>query len=109
MRWPARLRLRLRSLFLKGRVEQEPDEELRYQPFDQAAFNLIVRTRQEEPSPFPRLTGAIREVRPGLLVQGQTTMVERIDRLPLASRQRSSAWLARGAASVNPIEVLRTE
>jgi predicted permease len=71
-----------------------------YVPFDQAAFLLIVRTRQEEGTLFPRLTAAIREVRPGLLVHGQTTMVERIDRLPLASLQRSSAWLARGFAAL---------
>jgi predicted permease len=69
-----------------------------YVPFDQAAFNLIVRTRHEEGALVPRLIGTIREVRPGLLVHGHTTMVERIDQLPLASLQRSSAWLARGFA-----------
>jgi predicted permease len=71
-----------------------------YVPFDQPTFDLIVRTRHEEGTLFPRLAGAIREVRPGLLVHGQTTMVERIDRLPLASLQRSSAWLARSFAAL---------
>jgi predicted permease len=71
-----------------------------YVPFDQPGFGLIVRARQVDDTLFPRLAAAIRDVRPGLIVFGETTMVERIHRLPLATLQRSSAWLARGFAAV---------
>jgi hypothetical protein len=71
-----------------------------YVPFDQPAFGLIVRARQDDDTLFPRLSAAIRDVRPGLIVFGETTMVERIHRLPLATLQRSSAWLARGFAAL---------
>jgi predicted permease len=71
-----------------------------YVPFDQAGFALLVRTTQDERALFPPLTAAIQEVRPGLVVYGHTTMTERIERLPSASLQRSSAWLAGGFAAI---------
>jgi predicted permease len=71
-----------------------------YVPFDQTSFGLIVRTQGDERPLLPLLTAAIREVRPGLLVHGQTTMVERIDQLPSASLKHSSAWLAGGFAAI---------
>jgi macrolide transport system ATP-binding/permease protein len=71
-----------------------------YVPFDQPGFGLIVRARPDDDTLFPRLSAAIREVRPGLIVFGEITMVDRIHRLPLATLQRSSAWLARAFAAL---------
>jgi len=71
-----------------------------YLPFDQSGFALVVRVSGQDPELVPSLARAIREVRPGLLIDGQTTMAERIDQQPSASRHRSSAWLAGGFAAV---------
>jgi predicted permease len=71
-----------------------------YVPFDQVGFGLVVRTSQAEQSLFPSLVAAIREVRPGLLVQGETTMTERMNRLPSASLHRASAWLVGSFAAM---------
>ena len=64
-----------------------------YIPFDQIGFGLVVRTSQAEQSIFPSLVSAIRQVRPGLVVEGETTMTERMNRLPSASLHRATAWL----------------
>jgi macrolide transport system ATP-binding/permease protein len=69
-----------------------------YVPFDHTSFALVIRTKDR--SLFPRAAAAIREVRPGLLVEGPTTMIERIDSLPSASLRRTSAWLAGGFATI---------
>ena len=50
-------------------------------------------TSQAEQSIFPSLVSAIRQVRPGLVVEGETTMTERMNRLPSASLHRATAWL----------------
>jgi macrolide transport system ATP-binding/permease protein len=71
-----------------------------YVPFDQSSFGLVVRASGQERALFQSLARAIREVRPGLLIDGQTTMAERIDQQPSASLHRSSAWLAGGFAAV---------
>ncbi len=71
-----------------------------YVPFDQPGFGLVVRTSGEERALFPSLAGAIRQVRPGVVIQGPTTMTERIDQQPSASLHRSSAWMAGGFATI---------
>lgn len=71
-----------------------------YVPFDQPGFGLVVRASGDERALFPSLARAIRDVQPGLLIQGPTSMTERIDRQPSASLHRSSAWLAGGFAAV---------
>jgi predicted permease len=71
-----------------------------YVPFDQSGFGLVVRTAGDAGDAFPTLAAAIREVRPGLLVHGQTTMESRLDQLPSARRQRSSAGLAAAFAAI---------
>jgi macrolide transport system ATP-binding/permease protein len=64
-----------------------------YIPFDQIGFGLVVRTSQAEQSIFPSLVSAIRQVRPGLVVQGESTMTERVNRLPSATLHRATAWM----------------
>src|SRR6185503_12776077 len=71
-----------------------------YVPFDLASFGLVVRAGGEEDALFRSVSRAAREVRPGLLIDGQTTMTERIDTMPAASLHRSSAWMAGGFAAI---------
>jgi len=71
-----------------------------YVPFDQSAFTLIVRSAQAEHTVFPSVVAAVHAVQPGLLVHGQTTMSEQMERLPSTSLNRSSAWLVGGFASI---------
>jgi predicted permease len=71
-----------------------------YVPFDLASFGLVVRASGEEDALFRSVSRAAREVRPGLLIDGQTTMTERIDTMPAASLHRSSAWMAGGFAAI---------
>ena len=71
-----------------------------YVPFDQFAFTLLVRTAQAEHAVLPSVVDAVHEVQRGLLVDGQTTMTEQMNRLPSTSLNRSSAWLVGGFACV---------
>jgi macrolide transport system ATP-binding/permease protein len=71
-----------------------------YVPFDQADFGLVVRTSQTEQSLLPLLAPVIHQVRPGLLVFGETSMTDRVNRLPSTSLRRSSAWLVGGFAAM---------
>jgi predicted permease len=71
-----------------------------YVPFDQTGFALVIRTRQDERALVQLLVAAVREIRPDALVEGVTTMTERMNRLPSTSLQRSSAWLAGGFAAM---------
>jgi predicted permease len=71
-----------------------------YVPFDQSGFGLVVRAAGDEGALFQSVPRAIREVRPGLVIQGPTTMTERIDKQPSASLRRSSAWMAGGFATI---------
>ena len=71
-----------------------------YVPFDQVGFGFVVRTSEAEESLFPSLVAAIREVRPGLLVQGETSMTERMNRLASASLHRATAWLVGSFAAM---------
>src|SRR3954447_3541087 len=70
-----------------------------YVPFDEAAFNIVIRSSQGEASLFPSIIAAIREIQPDALVGEPTTMPERINGLPSTSLHRSSAWLV-GAFAV---------
>jgi predicted permease len=85
---------------LKDGPLETPPLPAAYVPFDQSSFGLVVRASGRERALFQSLARAIREVRPGLLIDGQTTMAERIDQQPSASLHRSSAWLAGGFAAV---------
>jgi predicted permease len=71
-----------------------------YVPFDQSAFNLIVRTAPAEHTVFPSIVAAVHDVQPGLSVSGETTMSERLHALPSTSLNRSSTWLVGGFASI---------
>jgi predicted permease len=78
---------------IKDGPPEAPAQPAAYLPFDQVDFGLVVRASEAEQSPFRSLAAAIREVQPGLLVQGETTMTERMNRLPSVSLHRASAWL----------------
>jgi len=85
---------------IKDGPPETPPIPAAYVPFDGIDFGLVVRTLQTDGSPLPSLAAAIREVRPGLLVSGATSMMERLNRLPSTSLRRSAAWLAGGFAVI---------
>lgn len=71
-----------------------------YVPFDQSAFTLVVRSAQAEHTIIASVVAAVHDVQPGLLVNGQATMSERMRRLPSTSLNQSSAWVVGGFASI---------
>jgi macrolide transport system ATP-binding/permease protein len=86
---------------IKDGPPETPPRAAAYVPFDQVGgFGLVVRTSGPERSLFPSLVAAIREARPDLLVQGETTMTERMNSLPSASLQRATAWLVGSFAAM---------
>jgi predicted permease len=85
---------------IKDGPPETPPHPAAYVPFDQVDFGLVARTPQAGHRVLPSLVAAVHEVRPGLLVHGQTTMTERMNRLPSASLNRSSAWLAGSFAAL---------
>jgi predicted permease len=85
---------------IKDGPPESPPHPAAYVPFDQLAFTLVVRTAQAERTVFPSIVAAVHDIQPGLLVHGQTTMTEQLNRLPSTSLNRSSAWLVGGFASI---------
>jgi macrolide transport system ATP-binding/permease protein len=85
---------------IKDGPPESPAYPAAYVPFDQSAFTLLVRTAQAEHVVLPSVVAAVHEVQRGLLVDGQTTMAEQMNRLPSTSLSRSSAWLVGGFACV---------
>jgi macrolide transport system ATP-binding/permease protein len=85
---------------IKDGPPESPPHPAAYVPFDQSAFTLVVRSAQAEHTVFPSVVAAVHDVKPGLLVHGQTTMSEQMRRLPSTSLNRSSAWLVGGFASI---------
>jgi macrolide transport system ATP-binding/permease protein len=85
---------------IKEGPPETPAHPAAYVPFDQTGFGLIIRTRHDERALAPSLVSAVREIRPDALVGAVATMAERMNRLPSASLQRSSAWLAGGFAAM---------
>jgi macrolide transport system ATP-binding/permease protein len=85
---------------IKDGPPETPAHPSGYVPFDQAGFALVIRTSQPEHTLFPSLVSAIREIRPDASIGGQTTMSERMNRLPSTSLHRSSAWLVGGFAAM---------
>lgn len=71
-----------------------------YVPFDQSAFTLVVRTAGADHSVFPSVVTAVHDVAPALLIGGETSMLEQLQRLPSTSLNRSSAWLVGAFASI---------
>jgi predicted lysophospholipase L1 biosynthesis ABC-type transport system permease subunit len=85
---------------IKDGPPESPAHPAAYVPFDQSAFTLLVRTTQAEHAVLPSVVAAVHEVQRGLLVDGPTTMMEQMNRLPSTSLNRSSAWLVGGFACV---------
>jgi macrolide transport system ATP-binding/permease protein len=85
---------------IKDGPPEAPAYPAAYVPFDQSAFTLLVRTGQADHAVLPSVVTAVHEVQRGLLVGGQTTMTEQMNRLPSTSLNRSSAWLVGGFACV---------
>jgi ABC-type antimicrobial peptide transport system permease subunit len=72
-----------------------------YVPFNQAPradFVLIARTGQAEESSLPAMAAAIRQIDPGIVTSGGSTMSERINNAQSTYLHRSSAWLVGGFA-----------
>jgi macrolide transport system ATP-binding/permease protein len=70
-----------------------------YVPFNQSpdrVFSLVVRSSLDERSLLPALAATVRQLDPGIITRGQTTMSSRIDES--AYLHRSSAWLVGGFA-----------
>jgi macrolide transport system ATP-binding/permease protein len=70
-----------------------------YVPYDQTGFSLVARM-EPGASASPTLVAAIREVVPDALVGRAATMRERLERLPAASLNHSTAWLVGGFAAM---------
>jgi predicted permease len=85
---------------IKDGPPEAPARPAAYLPFDQVGFGLVVRASEARSSLLPSLVAAIHEVRPGLLVQGQTTMTAQMNRLPSVALHRASAWLVGGFAGM---------
>jgi macrolide transport system ATP-binding/permease protein len=84
---------------IKDGPPETPAHPSAYVPFDETAFNVVIRSSQSEASLFLSVIVAIHDVQPGALVGQPTTMAERINALPSTSLHRSSAWLV-GAFAV---------
>jgi macrolide transport system ATP-binding/permease protein len=72
-----------------------------YYPFNQDVdtyFSVIVRTAQDEKAMLPVLSATIHQVNPNVGVQGETTMMQRIDDSQTAYIHRSAAYLVGGFA-----------
>jgi predicted permease len=72
-----------------------------YIPFNQAPradFVLIARTGQAEESLLPAMAAAIRQIDPGIVTWGGSSMSERINNAQSTYLHRSSAWLVGGFA-----------
>ena len=95
---PARLIVGVVADIKEGPLET-PAHPAAYVPFDQIGFALVARTSQSELATIPSIGAVVREVRADLLVQGATTMNERLNRLPSASLKRATAWLVGGFAA----------
>jgi macrolide transport system ATP-binding/permease protein len=78
---------------IKDGPPETPPHPSAYVPFDQAGFELVIRTPESGPAIFPSLVAAIREIRSDALVGDVATMAARANRLPSTSLHRSSAWL----------------
>jgi predicted permease len=63
-------------------------------------FSLMVRTTQDEKTMLPTLVAAIHEVNPGVGVQDETTMTERIHDSYSSWLHRSAAWMVGGFAGL---------
>jgi macrolide transport system ATP-binding/permease protein len=74
-----------------------------YYPFRQApteGFSLVVRTSRNEGALLPSIVTAVHEVNPGIGVEGEATMIGRMNQSPTAYLHRSSAWLVGGFAAL---------
>jgi len=74
-----------------------------YIPFNQSPgnfLNVVVRTSQAEDSILPTLAATIHQVDPGIGVDEEVTMTERINNSQTAYLHRSSAWLVGGFAAL---------
>ena len=72
-----------------------------YVPFNQAPrtdFVVIARTAQAEQSLPPAMAAVIRQIDPGIVTSGGSTMSERINNAQSTYLHRSSAWLVGGFA-----------
>jgi macrolide transport system ATP-binding/permease protein len=85
---------------IKDGPPEAPPHAAAYVPFDQTAFTLLVRTAAADHLLLPVIAAAVHDEAPGVLVHGESTMAEKIDRLPSTALNRSSAWLVGGFAAI---------
>lgn len=74
-----------------------------YYPFNQSTdtyFSLVARTSQSENSLLPTLVAAVHQVDPGIGIQDEVTMADRMNNSPTAYMHRSAAWLVGGFAAL---------
>jgi predicted permease len=74
-----------------------------YIPFNQNTdhyFGVVVRTSEAEGPLLPALAATIRQIDPGIVTIGGTTMTDRINDSPSAYLHRTSAWLVGGFAAL---------
>lgn len=74
-----------------------------YYPFNQSTdtyFSLVARTSQSENSLLPTLVAAVHQIDPGIGIQDEVTMADRMNNSPTAYMHRSAAWLVGGFAAL---------
>jgi predicted permease len=84
-----------------GALDSKPISAV-YRPFDQIPLNsfyVTFRTSQVAGATLPAVAHAVREVDPGLIVNDEETMSDRISKSEAAYLHRSAAWLVSGFAT----------
>ena len=85
-----------------GPLDMKPTAAV-YSPFNQIPtgdFHVTLRTSQSERAVLPSMVRAVHSLDPGLIVNGDETMTDRINDSESAYLHRSAAWVAGGFATL---------
>jgi macrolide transport system ATP-binding/permease protein len=85
-----------------GALDSKPTSAV-YRPFDQSPLNsfyVSFRTSQAAGAVLPSVVHAARQVDPGLIVNGEETMADRISNSETAYLHRSAAWIVGAFAGI---------
>jgi macrolide transport system ATP-binding/permease protein len=83
-----------------GPLDMKPTPAV-YSPFNQAPtsdFYVTLRTSESEWAVLPSMVNTVRQLDPGLVVNGDETMIDRINDSESAYLHRSAAWVIAGFA-----------
>ena len=85
-----------------GPLDMKPTAAV-YEPFNQnpsADFYVTLRTSQSQQMIFHSMIDVVHRIDPGLIADGQDTMIDRINTSQAAYLHRSAAWLVAGFAAL---------